>query len=237
MRAMTYNIQHGEHYKHNEIDLSLMAQEIRKAGADFCGLNEIRGQGPHPDYTEQAEIIARELGWYSYFAPAITFPDGGPYGNAFVSRFPIKSAEKIMIPDPAVKDEDAYYETRDIIRAILETDEGDLTLLVTHMGLAQGEKRNAVTTVLKLVEEEKAAGHALILMGDFNMTPGDPILQPIFAALEDTTPLTGDDKSWPSDNPEIKIDYILSHRVKVTAARILPVESSDHRPVIADFSL
>jgi len=237
MRAMTYNIQHGEHYKHDRIDLIAMANEIKKTGADFCGLNEIRGKGPHPDYTEQAEIIAKELGWYSYFAPAITFPGCGPYGNAFVSRYPIRSAEKIMIPDPPVKDEDAYYETRDIIRAVLETEQGDLTLLVTHMGLAKGEKRNAVAAVLRLVEEEKAAEHALILIGDFNMTPDDPILQPLFAALDDTTHLTGEDKSWPSDAPEIKIDYIMSHRVRVSSAKILPVETSDHRPVIADFDL
>jgi len=237
MRAMTYNIQHGALYRKGGIDLSAMAKEIQKAGADFCGLNEIRGEGTHPDYTAQAKIIAKELGWNFFFAPAIEFPGCGPYGNALVSRFPIKSAEKVMIPDPAVKDEDEYYETRDIIRAVLDTEEGDLTLLITHMGLAKGEKRNAVATVLRLIEEEKAAGHALILMGDFNMTPDDPILAPLFDILDDTTPLTGSDKSWPSDAPQIKIDYIMSHKVRISSAQILPVDTSDHRPVIADFTL
>ena len=107
LRMMTYNIQHGLDYncrlpgRHpglgHDIDLTQIAAVIRMQGPDIVALNEVRGLGPAWEYTAQAETIAGMLGWHCYFAPAIWFDGTSPYGNAILSRYPLLSAERILI--------------------------------------------------------------------------------------------------------------------------------------------
>lgn len=239
LRFMTYNIQHGIDYlKQKEqksknpdgpeiVDLPLMAEVIRRQGADIVGLNEVRGFGPKPGYTDQAEQLAVLLGYHCYFASAIRFDGENPYGNAILSRFPIQEARTVAIPDPAVKDEDAYYETRCVLRAHF-AEAGGFTVLISHFGLAKAEARNAVQTVQALLEEESSP---VVLMGDFNLEPDSPILRPIFDKMTDTAGLFPErKKSWPSDVPEQKIDYIFVRGAKALEADVPPVIASDHRP-------
>lgn len=239
LKLMTYNIQHGLNYKtriapggKEVILLEPLAEVIRNAGADIVGLNEVYSAGPTPEFYSQAETLAAKLGFHAYFAAAIRLGEGWPYGNALLSRWPIKKAETIRIPDPPVRDEDAYYETRCVLRAVIEPEEGKpVTLLVSHFGLAKSEMRNAVTTAKALFEAEDGP---VILMGDFNMTPDDEILNPLLAVAADSAACFAEEKlSFPADEPEIKIDYILGRNVEFTAADIPAVLESDHRPYIA----
>lgn len=239
LKLMSYNIQHGLNYKiriapggKEIILLPALAHVIRNAGADIVGLNEVYEAGPSPEYYSQAENLAAMMGYQGYFAAAIRLGEGWPYGNALLSRWPIKKAETILIPDPPVRDEDVYYETRCVLRAVIEPEEGKpVTVLVSHFGLAKAEMRNAVATVKALLEAEEGP---VILMGDFNMTPDDPILAPLLAVADDSAACFGEEKlSFPSDKPEIKIDYILGKEVKFTAADIPAVLESDHRPYTA----
>lgn len=235
IRVMSYNIQHGRDYRlgkddvHSDvIDLPLMADVIRAQGADIVGLNEVRGRGQSPAYTAQAEQLAALLGYHCYFARAISFGGHDPYGNAILSRFPIQAAETVPIPDPAVQDEDAYYETRCLLKARFAQ---GLTVLVSHFGLAKAEEKNAVQTVLDQLAQIQGP---VVLMGDFNMPPQDPLLAPLRAVLTDAAdafaaPL----QSWPSDAPRTKIDYIFTRGAKVLAADIPAIVASDHRPHLA----
>ena len=231
MKIMTFNTQHCASYldKQHRIDFDLMAKAIRMFDPDVVGLNEMRGQGPtnHPDFKDQVAILSEltEMKHY-YFAPAIELPDG-LYGNGLLSKTPFLSVEKNMIPDPVERGYDGYYETRCIIKAVLE---GGITVLVTHMGLNPDEQENAVNTVISLVEDKKC-----VLMGDFNMQPENPILTPIFDRMTDTATFFDSEKmSFPSDAPDRKIDYIfVSGDVKVDFADIPSVVASDHRPHVA----
>ena len=98
------------------------------------------------------------------------------------------------------------------------------------------EKKNAVRTALELAH---SANTPVILMGDFNMTPDNPILTPIFQLLSDTAPLYGEEKlSFPSDAPEIKIDYLLTGKdVTALSADIPALVASDHRPYMASIKV
>ncbi len=234
IRFVSFNIQHGLDYLHylrvgqQTIDLELTANVVRDCGADIAGLNEVRGKGAHPDYTEQAEIIAGQLGFHCYFAKAIDCGGDGPYGNAIVSRFPIKRAETLMIPDPLVKDEEAYYETRCILKAELDV-AGGLTVFVSHFGLARAERQNAVAEVARQIDQVPGP---CVFMGDLNMTPDDPLLAPIYNRLADTAAVfSAPLLSFLSPNPERKIDYIFASRdIRVLSADIPAIVASDHRP-------
>ena len=234
IKLMTFNILHGYNFaQKNGIDLALMADTIRNCGGEIVGLNEVRDEGRDEDYTAQAKIIAQQLGYHWYFAKAIDFP-GGPYGNALISKYPILSAETHLIEDPLVKDEDTYYETRCIIKAVIEVPgiSGGLTVLASHFGLAQSEKRNAVAKFLELTEGQTGP---YVFMGDLNMQPDDEKLRPVYARLKDTACVMAEPKlSCPSDYPDQKIDYIFVNReTEVLSADIPAIVASDHRPHVA----
>ena len=109
IKFMSYNTQHCLNFITREIDFDIIADTIKKCEADIIGLQEIRDEGQDADYQPQAKIIAEKLGYhYYYFAEAIRFGGVNPYGNAIISRYPIISAETIMIPDPEIKKYDGY---------------------------------------------------------------------------------------------------------------------------------
>ena len=231
---MSYNTQHCLNFITREIDFDIIADTIKKCEADIIGLQEIRDEGQDADYQSQAKIIAEKLGYhYYYFAEAIRFKGVNPYGNAIISRYPIISAETIMIPDPEIKKYDGYYETRCLLKATIDVRNG-LNVLVSHFGLNPDEHENAVETVVSNIPKEHC-----VLMGDFNMAPDNQILNPIMQGLQDTAKFFSTYKlSFPSDTPKVKIDYIfVSKDLKVEYADIPEIISSDHRPHVATIEL
>ena len=236
IRAMTFNIQHAIDFIKGDLCPEVMANTIRAFDPDFCVLNEIYGAGDGsvmPEFGNQTEIIA-ELSEMKYhaFCPAITV-NGKPYGNGIVSKKPIQSVRIVPVPEPIPHGfPNAYYENR----CVFVADMGEFIVMGSHFGLAPDEQISAVNTV---VSEIKNANKPVILCGDFNMTPDDPILAPIFDLLYDTSKVMAEKKlSFPSDKPRIKIDYIfVSNEIKVISADIPGVIASDHLPHIADLSL
>ncbi len=230
MKIMSFNTQHCLNYIERNIDFDIMAKAITECGADIVGLNEMRDKGVNDQYLEQTKILSELTGIENYyFAEAIKF-DGGqnPYGNSLLSRYPIVSTETILIPTPEPRKYNGYYEQRSLLKAKLEN---GLTVLVIHFGLNPDEQERALDAVLKNLEDEKC-----ILMGDFNMTPDNELLNPIKERMRDTSEFfTSPLLSFPSDNPNIKIDYIfVSPDIEVISADIPAIVASDHRPHTAE---
>lgn len=229
MKIMTFNTQHCLNYLEQKIDFDVMRDAILACDPDIVGLNEMRGDGFHPDYAAQVEILSEKTGMrYHLFAPAIITDEGGPYGNGFLSKIPVLSAERVLIPDPAPKDGRRGYETRCILKVRLE---GGVTVLVTHFGLFPEEQENAVKAVVDHLAKEKC-----VLMGDFNLLPDSPLLSPIRLRMKDTADAFSEEKfSFPSDAPDRKIDYIfVSPDGEVRSADIPAIIASDHRPHTAE---
>ncbi len=233
MKVMTFNIQHCLDYKKRKIDCDLFARKITEYGSDFCGLNEVRGKGFLVGYTDQIKKLSGKTGMYGYFGQAIKVKGLGPYGNAILSKKPIKSVQTILIPDPGIKNENVNYETRCIIKAIVEENGKDIVFLVTHMGLAKAERINAVKTICEIADSTDLP---IILMGDFNACPEEETFQPLFQRFSDT--LKGKDvKTFPSDCPEIKIDYILYRGLECKNTKVINEVVSDHLPIITEVIL
>ena len=233
IKMMSYNTQHCLNFITKDIDFDMIADTIKRCGADVVGLQEMFGEGTDPGFVAQTKIIAEKLGFYYYFAKAIDFGEHNPYGIALVSRYPIISAEVVFIPDPQVRKYDGYYETRVLLKATIDAG-GGLNVLVSHFGLNPDEHENAVQTVISNLPEKRC-----VLMGDFNMEPDNPILDPIMRRLYDTAQNFSSPKlSFPSDTPTVKIDYIfVSKDLKVQYADIPEIVSSDHRPHLATIEL
>ncbi len=237
MRIMTFNIQHALDYQRQIIDFEPFAALIRQHRVDICGLNEVRGDGEHAKgYTDQTNTLGDLLEMARFFGEATRVEGDNPYGNAILSRYPFREATVIPIPDPVVKDEPAYYETRCVIKTIIDSPEGAICCLVCHMGLAKAEAKNAVAVLCDIID---STDMPLILMGDFNNTPDSELLQPLFERLNDTAAVSDNaaHHTYPSYAPAMKIDYILYRGLTCQSAAVIEQVVSDHFPIVAELTI
>lgn len=254
LRFLTYNIASGRCFdvKRSEdgklrtpYDISRCISVIKEINPDFLGLNEICENDKRHDYVSQPKVIADACGFPNYyFGKAISFPftnEGAGYGNAQASKFPYTSVSTIPIPDPEVKDEEGYYETRAIIKNVIELPDGrKLTVMQVHVGLNLREHQNAV---VKLCEEIDSSEYPVILMGDFNMREWDFNLDRIRERLVDVNVAAGKHfPTFPSTKevycPDCKIDYIfVSPSIKVLDVGTVQDTASDHLPLYADLEI
>ncbi len=255
LRVTTYNIQSGRsNHSVSVRNFDNCIKVISELDSDIVGLEEV-GKHPtsgFPEYImdgEPADYIAAKLGMNGYFAPAIKFRDKYYYGNALVTKFPIKNAKTVGIPDPEKKEENGYYETRAVLVAELDVPDmpNGLTVLVSHFGLMHDEHVNAVNTVVELIKSIKTP---IIFMGDLNMTPENPLFDPIYELISDTCNREATPITWPSDldkdvgeyEAKIKciekhgeaarrIDYIFTtDELKVIDKTVTHSLASDHMP-------
>lgn len=261
LKLMTYNIASGRYYANDAditpvggsvVDLSKHAQVIRDAAPDLCGLNEINSYFPaylaeHQvtgTHADQTGYLAETSGLpHHFFGKAIQFGSRGDYGNAVISKYPVLEAEAVPIPNPDVFDENRYYETRGIAKVKLDI-AGGVTVLQVHVGLAVAESQNAVVKLCELIDSTEGP---LILMGDFNMCPGNFLLDRIRQRMTEvlpegegyvhTFPSWTHDAKLPGDlsaHPYCKLDYIfVSHHFKPVSCRVEQVRVSDHMPMTA----
>ena len=241
INIMTYNIQHGINHlvrlneKKTIIELEKVAEIIKKHDIDIVGLNEVY-DAPEENLQKQAAIIAKKLGYnYYYFGKAINIKDG-EYGNALISKYPIIDAKTIMIPDPIIKDEKAFYETRNLLKCLIKIDNEEYNVIVSHFGLANSEKVSAVKTLVEELENNKLKN--VIFMGDLNMEYDNKNYQ----ELENHLLNIVSDKSftYPSHCPEIRIDHIFvsedfTKNNEIIDSLVLDEIFSDHLPIKISF--
>lgn len=231
LKAMTYNIASGNNLQKDR-NLAYAAEIINLVQPDIVTVNEVcKNTAYAPQH--QADVLGSLTGYYPVFGRSIDIA-GGEYGNAFLVRRPLIEWKVIDIPDRR-SEERNYYEHRTMLRAVIDVNGQKLTVLSTHFGLAKVEQESAVETALSVLKDET---NPVILMGDLNMEPDDPILTPLLDALHDSAERKKDIKTFPSDEPTIKIDYILhSGEFKTVSLASMDTQNSDHRPLFAELEI
>lgn len=231
-KVMTYNIQSCcDFVEKGKRSQEKLIAYLRETDADVVVLNEVRDLPGDPLTEDQAGMIARGLDWNYRFAKAIDLYNGS-YGNAFLTRHPIKSFSVTPIPlkDPEPGEElPRWREARCVFRAEVEIDGETLVVFGSHFGLSASEQKYAVEITGALLDAETKPH---VFMGDLNMEPDNPILAPIFARMKDASTVMPEPKlSHISDNPTVKIDYVfVSDGITVHDADIPASLISDHRP-------
>lgn len=230
MKIMSFNTQFCTNFVTKEIDFQIMADAIKKFNPDVVGLNEMYDESHMEEFSMQTKKLADLTGMNYYkFAEACTLEEG-TFGNGILSKIPFESVEVIPVPEEEIKKGNQLYEPRCLLKVKLEN---GFTFLIIHFGLNEDEHIHAVETVLENLEEEMC-----ILMGDFNVTPENPVLLPIKEKMKDTADLFKKPlMSFPSDVPFKKIDYIfVSKDTEIISADIPDIISADHRPHIAEIN-
>ncbi len=235
MKIMTFNIQHGLDYKNQVIDLDLFADFIKSCDPDICALNEVRGEGNWEGYTDQTGALTNKTGYDGFFGEAFKVVGTNPYGNAFLTKHKVKSAEVVHIPDSTDRSEDVHYEHRCAVKAIIDVCGKDVLLIVCHIGLAKSEARNAVGVLCGIIDSTDLP---CILMGDFNHTKESGLLDPLFERLSDSDTAAKKEGvfTFPSYSPREKIDYILYRGLECTCSSVVEEIVSDHFPIVAELS-
>lgn len=238
-RIMTFNIQHGLNFikllnKERVIDLDSVVNTIKENNVDVIGLNEVYNDVNNVVTVEQAKYISEKLGYnYYYFGQSITIKETIGYGNAIISKYPLSNFVVHKIEDPIIKDEDVFYESRSIIECNALLNDENIKIFVTHLGLAKSEQQNGVNKLMELIKDEKT-----ILLGDFNMEEDNDNIKLLSTKIKNNSYLIeGNNKTYPSNNPNIKIDYIFTKNILVKKCAIIKKIVSDHYPVIIDIEI
>jgi endonuclease/exonuclease/phosphatase family metal-dependent hydrolase len=232
LRLLTYNIHHAEGVD-GKLDLERIARVIRSVDPDVVALQEVDRQATRTKSVDQPDELARLTKMHVVFGDNIPL-QGGHYGNAILSRFPIRSSRNHKLPtfDGG--------EQRGVLEAELDwqdsfPDQSHLRVLATHLDhRPNGREREAsVRAINELVRTHPL--QPAILMGDLNAVPDSIPLKEL--QLHWTRANDQPAPTIPVEQPKDQIDFILfrpMNRWKVVETRVLDeAVASDHRALLA----
>lgn len=226
LRVLCYNIHHGEGTD-GKVDLPRLAKVIRDADPDFVALQEVDRKTKRTGGVDQTAELARLTGLHAKFGKAIDY-EGGEYGQAILSRFPLGATTIHTLPGEPAREQRIAFEVRATV------DGRELAFVTTHLHHLEAGLRERQAA--KLNELFAAAKVPVILAGDLNATPDSKVAELLGA---NWTIATADPQllTYPAAKPTKQIDYVLFRPSAafrpVSATVIAEAVASDHRPVLA----
>ena len=216
LRVLTYNIHHAEGMD-GRFDYERLAAIIGGLEPDIVALQEVDRWTERADGVDQISVLARLTGMQWAYGVALYY-QGGEYGEALLSRFPLEDVRAHHLPFRPEQ------EPRTALRARVAPGNGmpELIFVGTHLCHESEETRTEQTRRLDLILP--ADGPPVILAGDLNARAGSPSMAVLL------------DGGWlDATAPGSEIDYILLRRSdpwRVVEARVVDEPlASDHDPV------
>jgi endonuclease/exonuclease/phosphatase family metal-dependent hydrolase len=231
IRVLVYNTHAGTDAKRVS-NLERVAQVVMDSRADIVLLQEVDSATRRSGSVDQVARLRALTGYYGVFGRAIDY-NGGKYGIAILSRWPISSDTLIHLP---VAEHDSSYEARGALVAKISSPVGTLRVIDTHLEAYRNSYRLEQSRTLLAIAATQRDSGTTIIGGDFNSEPGSGVIAMFersgwrdgFAQCG-----TGTGFSFPANVPVKRIDYLLfSGTTKCESAKVLETEASDHRPVL-----
>jgi endonuclease/exonuclease/phosphatase family metal-dependent hydrolase len=250
LRVMSFNIQHGIDGSH-KYNLQRAIDTIAKTQPDLVALQEVTRNHPFYNCDDQPAKIAEGLKaatgrpWsvvyeQEWFTPNVECQQRGrgdgkeTEGLAFLAPGPL--GETSMTPLPVSR----------IALTVKWPAAGGMPVTVTH--LASGKQNGPARgkEVEALVKWTEKLGPSQIVVGDFNLTPDAPELQPMLTVFRDAWQVALDARTstgTAATHGDRRIDYIFfkGSALEVAGAQTMETASwfgadaSDHRPLLAAF--
>lgn len=234
VKLMTYNV--GVFSKYTKDSAPEVAAMILEKGAQAVAINEQDSCNRRHD-VYQTKHLAECLGGWNYLYRGAMPYLGGSYGEGLVTKDKVIDEYAIYMPlgvgaEPRVC---VVVETKRYVFASTHLD---------HVSNeARTEQARQISETLKA--KYSRSGKHVFLCGDLNSEPGD---SPIKVLTEDWTILSKLEPTFPSDKPEVCIDYIMllnnGAKVKVLKSEVCTefrngdvAHASDHLPLFVEVRL
>jgi endonuclease/exonuclease/phosphatase family metal-dependent hydrolase len=233
VRVLSYNIHHAEGVD-KVLDVERIARVISSAQPDLVALQEVDRRAKRSKSVDQPAELSRLTGLQVAFGSNIPL-EGGDYGNAVLSRWPIVRSENHRLPNV-----DAG-EQRGVLEVHLEAPgtRTPVVLWATHFDHRSNDaerRASAQSIEARLLQQRDVAA---LLVGDLNDVPTSSTL----TLLSMMWTRTNNDvlPTIPVAKPARQIDYVLFRPVerwRVVETRVLDeAVASDHRPLLAVLEL
>jgi endonuclease/exonuclease/phosphatase family metal-dependent hydrolase len=172
LRVLTWNV-HGGAAAHDTFHLRAVAAVIRESGADVVLLQEVHRRTGAAGGADQFAQLVDLTGMNGCFGQSLELAPGGAYGNAILSRAPLRSARTARLPGGG--------EPRTILRCESEWDSMDVPLATTHLAAWDfANRRQRGVQVSRIAARLAAdANPFTILGGDFNAAQSAPEMLPL----------------------------------------------------------
>ena len=231
LRVMSYNIHVGVGMD-KKLDLARIAEVINRERPDLVGLQEVDRGVERTGRVDEIRELARLTGMDYAFAHNLDY-QGGQYGVAVLSRFPILAIDHRRFANRRER------ERRGFIRVEVEVGGRRLNFVTTHLDYQLLEGRIFETEQL-LAALADVRG-PLVVAGDFNEEPPggayEMMLKAGFADGWKQGSAAG--LTYPADKPTKRIEYIffrnLGDHVQTTA-NVPDTLASDHRPLVVSLT-
>lgn len=227
---MTLNLHAG-----HDASLEEIGALIKQYQPDFVALQEVdhrtqRANCPHQNGRDFVTELAHHSGMQGLFGPTIAFA-GGRYGIGLLTRHEYVEVRNIKLPHPNDR-----MEQRGLLEATCVLPGGD-TLIVACTHLEAFDSLSRVAQAEYIARHYADAPHPVVLSGDLNAPPTDPVIAGLTRQWLDCT---GDTPTFSVERPNTKIDYVLARPRALWRTlwwQVLPVKVSDHHPVVARIAL
>jgi len=219
LRALSYNIKHC-HGMNGKVSIKEVAATIASTQPDLVSLQEVDYRNPRSAFADQAATLGRSLGMYHVYGSNVTWGGVARFGNAVLSRYPIASWHNYLLPSQG--------EQRGLLRVEIKLAGQPIVFLSTHLGLNHQERLQQVD---KIIEVADSVTGPVLLAGDLNARPDSEEVARLQTVLQ-SGDLTGAELTFPSNQPQFKIDYIFySNLWTLTETKIFHSLASDHLPL------
>ena len=232
LRILCYNIHYGQGAD-GQYDLERLAAVIRSAKPDLVALQEVDVGVERSGRVHQARRLGELTDLAVRYGPTQHY-QGGLYGNAVLSRWPILVVLIHPLPYTEKMPDRTTYPRGAIAVTVRGPNDRPIRFISTHFQHNVPEDRLAEARAInKLFASDDVP---TILAGDMNATPDS---EPIRELLKRWTHAIDEDAAptAPSREPRSRIDYIFfrpSQAFRVQHAQVIAErEASDHRPVLA----
>jgi len=232
LHILCYNIHHANPpSKPGIIDLEAIAKVIREQTPDLVALQEVDVNTIRSGKTSnQAADLARLSGMpYYYFAKAIDY-EGGEYGVAILSRFPMEDMKNTNLPTA----EGTGGEHRTLATAVILLPQGKKILFAsTHLDAQRGDTNRLlqINKIAEILQQEKLP---VVIAGDLNAMPSSPVINHLDKFFKRSC-LVDCGFTVPVNIPNKTIDFVAykpSGAFTVSVHKIIDEKyASDHLPV------
>lgn len=233
-RVMSYNIHHGENTD-GKIDLLAIAEVIKKEQPDVVALQEVDKGVERTARRDFPAELAALTGMKIYFNVNLHY-QGGEYGNAVLTRFPIlmqtNTHYRMIRPD----------EHRGIIQMILDVKGRKLLFMATHIDYRPDDTERLLNAAQIGEIIQQYQGLPMVMCGDFNSNPDSNTHKKVSEMFTDVWEVVGQGQglTYSSVEPQSRIDYIWiskEGKLRPLKAWVPQTKASDHMPLVADLEL